>query len=287
MSTAPLVVTVLILGLVVVAAVMALTAARAKQLGVVAVVDVAWGSGFVVLALVSAMIGSAAAVSAGGDARRWLVAVLVAVWGLRLAWHVRSRASASGTVEEDPRYTEMLGGSLEQVGLATAVKRVFVVQGAAMWVVSLPVMVGAAVDLVWWPFLLLGVVVWAVGLTFEAVGDAQLRRFMARPRESRPPIMDQGLWGLTRHPNYFGDACVWWGLWLAAGLASGWAAGLATVVAPVAMTLFLRNVTGARLLERKMSQREGWDSYAARVPMFFPRLPGRAKPGSSDSSTQD
>ncbi len=279
MSTLPLVLTVLALGLVVVAAVMALTAARAKQLGVVAVVDVAWGSGFVVLALVAAMIGSAADVSAGGDARRWLVAALVAVWGLRLAWHVRRRARGQHAGAEDPRYAEMLGGSLAEVGLATAVRRVFVVQGIAMWVVSLPVMVGAAVDLAWWPVLLLGVVVWAVGLVVEALGDAQLSRFMARPRSSRPPIMDQGLWGVTRHPNYLGDACVWWGLWLAAGLASGWVAGLATLVAPVAMTLFLRNVTGARLLEKRMSQREGWEEYAARVPMFFPRLPGPRRRG--------
>jgi steroid 5-alpha reductase family enzyme len=96
---------------------------------------------------------------------------------------------------------------------------------------------------------------------------------MSRPRDERPPVMDQGLWGWTRHPNYFGDACVWWGLWLAAAASTGWVAGLATVLCPVAMTLFLRNVTGAKLLEKKMSQREGWDEYAARVPMFFPRPP--------------
>ncbi len=276
MQTPSLIVLVLVLGAATVVAVMALTAVRAQQLGKVAVVDVAWGSGFVVVALVSALVGQLAGDDSGGATfQRWLVVVLVAAWGLRLAWHVRGRALGSHGGKEDPRYAEMLGGSLEEVGLGTAVRRVFLVQGVAMWLVSLPVMVGAGLDLHLWPFLVLGVVVWAVGLGFEAVGDRQLNEFMAQPREERPSVMDRGLWGWTRHPNYFGDACVWWGLWLTAGLASGWLAGLATVVAPVAMTLFIRNVTGAKLLEKKMSQREGWDEYAARVPMFFPRPPGR------------
>ncbi len=275
MRAFPLSVVILVVGALVVAAVMALTAVRGKQLGVVAVVDVAWGSGFVAVALVSAMLGSAADVGASGDAQPWIVLVLVAIWGGRLAWHVRSRFNGEHAGEEDPRYVEMLGGSLAEVGLATAVKRVFAVQGTAMWVVSLPVMIGAATGLASWPVLVLGVLVWGVGLTFETIGDRQLTAYKAQPKASRPKIMDQGLWGWTRHPNYFGDACVWWGLWLAAGLASGWVVGLVTLVAPVAMTYFIRNVTGAKLLERKMSQREGWEEYAARVPLFFPRPPSR------------
>ncbi|WP_236553789.1 DUF1295 domain-containing protein [Nocardioides sp. AX2bis] len=281
MSTFPLIVFVLALGAATVVAVMALTAIRGQQLGVVAVVDVAWGSGFVVVALVSAVVGQLLGPD-GGDAtfQRWFVLVLVALWGGRLAWHVRSRFNGEHAGEEDPRYAEMLGGSLAEVGLATAVKRVFVVQGTAMWVVSLPVMVGAVTDLAYWPVLVLGALVWAVGLAFETIGDRQLTAYKAEPKETRPTVMDRGLWGWTRHPNYFGDATVWWGLWLAAGLASGWAVGLATVVAPVAMTFFIRNVTGAKLLEKKMSQREGWDDYAARVPLFFPLPPGVKKSAS-------
>ncbi len=275
MSALPLSLTILVVGALAVAAVMALTAVRGKQLGVIAVVDVAWGSGFVVVALVSAMLGAAADVPASGDAQPWIVFVLVAIWGGRLAWHVRTRFNGEHAGEEDPRYAEMLGGSLAEVGMATAVKRVFAVQGTAMWLVSLPVMIGAATGLASWPVLVLGVIVWGVGLAFETIGDRQLTAYKAQPRSERPKIMDQGLWGWTRHPNYFGDACVWWGLWLAAGLASGWVVGLVTLVAPVAMTFFIRNVTGAKLLERKMSQREGWDEYAARVPLFFPRPPSR------------
>ena len=169
----------------------------------------------------------------------------------------------------------MLGGSLREVGMGTVVRRVFLVQGFAQWFVSIPVAVGAVLAVSWTWVVWLGVLVWAVGLYFEAVGDRQLAAYKAQPRDQRPRVMDQGLWGWTRHPNYFGDACVWWGLWLAGALASGWVPGLATVLCPVAMTLFLRNVTGAKLLEKKMSQRDGWDEYAARVPMFFPRPPRR------------
>ena len=275
MDTFPLIAFVLCLGAATVLAVMALTAVRGQQLGVVAVVDVAWGSGFVVVALVSAVVGQLLGPDDGGATlQRWAVLALVAVWGGRLAWHVRRRFNGEHAGEEDPRYAEMLGGSLAEVGLATAVKKVFVVQGVAMWVVSLPVMIGAVTDLDWWPVLVLGALVWAVGLAFETFGDRQLAAYKAEPKETRPTVMDRGLWGWTRHPNYFGDATVWWGLWLAAGLASGWVVGLCTVLAPVAMTFFIRNVTGAKLLEKKMSQREGWDEYAARVPLFVPLPPG-------------
>jgi steroid 5-alpha reductase family enzyme len=113
--------------------------------------------------------------------------------------------------------------------------------------------------------------VWGVGVVFETVGDAQLAAYRRDP--DRGPVMDRGLWGWTRHPNYFGDACLWWGIWLVGGAASGWLPALVTVVSPLAMTYFIRNVTGAKLLEKTMSTRPGWDAYAARVPLFFPRPP--------------
>jgi steroid 5-alpha reductase family enzyme len=117
-------------------------------------------------------------------------------------------------------------------------------------------------------------VVWAAGTTFESVGDAQLAAYKRDP--DRGPVMDRGLWGWTRHPNYFGDALVWWGIWLVGGAASGWWPGLVSVLAPLAMTHFLRNVTGAKLLEETMSERPGWAEYAARVPLFVPRPPRRS-----------
>jgi steroid 5-alpha reductase family enzyme len=112
-----------------------------------------------------------------------------------------------------------------------------------------------------------------LGLVFEVVGDAQLAAYRRDP--DRGPVMDRGLWAWTRHPNYFGDACVWWGLWLVGGLGSGLGPGLLTVLSPVAMTYFLVYATGARLLERTMMARPGYAEYAARTSMSLPRRPSR------------
>jgi steroid 5-alpha reductase family enzyme len=204
------------------------------------------------------------------DPHSWLLAVLVTLWGGRLAWHIARRSRGHG---EDPRYEAMLGGPGWHAGAATVLVRVFLTQALVAWVISFPLHVAAAYDVGWWPVVWVGVAVWGAGIFFEVVGDAQLAAYRSRPRDQRPSVLDTGLWAWTRHPNYFGDACVWWGLWVAGALSLGWLPGLLTVFAPVAMTYFIRNVTGARLLERTMSQRPGWDEYAARVPLFFPRPP--------------
>ena len=273
MSTLPALIVVLLCSLAAVVLSMGAAAFRAHQLGKVAVVDVAWGLGFVAVALVSALVGF---VADGSDARRWLVLVLVATWGGRLAWHVRSRAIGDHGGKEDPRYSDMLGGSLADVGMGTAVRRVFAVQGGAQWFIALPVAVGAVLATDYPVVVVIGVVVWLVGLLFETVGDRQLAAYKQLPKAQKPIVMETGLWAWTRHPNYFGDACVWWGLWLTAGLAAGWVPGLATVACPIVMTLFIRNVTGAKLLEKTMMLRPGFPEYAERVPMFFPRPPKRA-----------
>ncbi len=280
MTTATALVGSLALALLTVVVIMGVTALRARSLNLVAVVDVAWGAGFVAISLVTAVWGQATAGATGADGapdvvRRWVVVALVAAWGLRLAWHVRGRALGEHGGEEDPRYARMLGGTLDEVGLGVAVRRVFAVQGGVMWFVSLPVVVGAVLPADWWALAVLGAGVWALGITFETVGDRQLAEYKAQPRDERPPVMDQGLWGWTRHPNYFGDASVWWGLWLTAALASGPVAGLLTVASPAAMTYFLRNVTGAKLLEQEMMKRQAFQEYAERVPMFVPRPPRR------------
>jgi steroid 5-alpha reductase family enzyme len=242
--------------------VMGATAAVSRRRDRVADVDVAWGLSFVAIALALA--------AAWPDTHSWLLALLVALWGGRLAVHIARRSRGHG---EDPRYEKMLGGPGWRAGAATVLLRVFGTQALVAWIISFPLQVAAAYDVRWWPVVWVGVAIWAVGVYFEVVGDAQLEAYKARPRESRPKILDTGLWGWTRHPNYFGDACVWWGLWVAGALSLGWVPGLATVFAPAAMTFFIRNVTGAKLLERTMSQREGWAEYAARVPLFFPRPP--------------
>ncbi len=243
----------------------------ARRQGRVAVVDVAWGLGFVLVALACALVASAGGY--GEPWRTWLLVGLVAGWGLRLAWHVGRRTAAHEG--EDPRYEKVLGGLLPDVGMGIAIRKVFLVQGLALAVVAVPVAVGVVRDVRWWPLVVLGVLVWALGLAFEAIGDAQLAAYRAQPRDTRPPVLDTGLWRYTRHPNYFGDACVWWGVWLAGGAASGTVAGVATILAPVAMSWFLVSVTGAKLLEETMMQRPAYRAYAARTARFLPRPPRR------------
>lgn len=252
------------------AAVMTVTALVARRQGRVVVVDAAWGLGFVVIAAACAL--AAIAVGAGEGLRTAFLVAIVGVWGLRLGWHIHRRSSAPGH-GEDPRYLAVLGGPLSEVGMGVAVRKVFGVQGAVMAVIALPVAVGVVSDVWCWPLVVVGGVVWLVGLVFESAGDAQLAAYKALPRDARPAVLDSGLWRYTRHPNYFGDACVWWGVWLAGGLASGWIAGLATLIAPIAMTWFLVSVTGVKLLEQTMMQRPAYVEYASRTSSFFPLPP--------------
>ena len=250
-------------GLLTAAAAMSATALVARSSGRVSVVDTVWGLVFVAIAWVSYAVGT-------GSWRSLLVAVLVTVWGGRLAWHIRRRARGRG---EDPRYTAMLSEAPAGRRFALAVRKVFVPQGLAAWFVALPVQVAAATDepLGW--VAAAGVLVWLLGLTFEMVGDAQLARFTADPA-NRGTVMDRGLWAWTRHPNYFGDAAVWWGLWLVA--AEAWP-GVLTVLSPAAMTYFLVFATGARLLESEMAKRPGYPEYMARTSMFVPLPPRRPR----------
>ncbi|MBI2242984.1 MAG: DUF1295 domain-containing protein [Nocardioides sp.] len=250
------------LSLAVAVLVMTVTALAAARAGRVSVVDVAWGIALVAVALVCAVLA--------GTWQSWLLLVLVAVWGGRLSSHIFTTSRGHG---EDPRYEAMLGGTLDRVGMGRAVRKVFLVQGAAVWLVSLPLQAAALAGVNWTGAIWVGVAVWLVGVLFEAVGDAQLAAYRRDP--DRGPVLDRGLWSWTRHPNYFGDACVWWGIWLAGGVASGWVAGLVGVLSPVAMTIWLVWITGARLLERTMMQRPGYPEYAARTSMFVPLPPKR------------
>lgn len=242
-----------------VALLMTVTALVGRRQGRVSVVDTAWGLGFVLVALVAATAGS------GSGGRRVLLLALVGLWGSRLAWHVSRRNRGSG---EDPRYAAMLDGEPGDPFLV-AVRKVYLVQGLAVWFVSLPIQVSAASGDGVSAVVVLGALLWAVGVGFEAVGDAQLAAFKADPA-NRGTVMDRGLWSWTRHPNYFGDTCVWWGIYLVA--ASSWP-GVLTVLSPAAMTYVLVFATGARLLERHLAQRPGYAAYQQRTSFFLPRPP--------------
>ncbi len=227
------------------------------------VVDTAWGLGFGAIAVASTVI---AASGNGYPPLRRILLAMVAVWGVRLAWHLHAR---NAHLPEDPRYVELAQrskGPFWQIALT----RVFLPQGISMWLVATPVMVGMNnEDLHWW-LAVPGILIWAIGMFFESVGDHQLARFK-KDGANKGKLMDQGLWRYTRHPNYFGDACVWWGIWLVA--ASSWA-GLVTIIGPIAMTFFLTRVTGAALNEKGMKRsKPGYDEYVRRTSGFFPFPP--------------
>lgn len=228
------------------------------------VVDTIWGLGFVVVALV-ALVASA---GQGSGTRRLVVVTLVALWGVRLAVHVGRRALRSG---EDRRYVALLArapGSRDRYALRV----VYLPQGLVMWWVSLPVQL-ALVER--GPIGLLGLAGAAValgGIAFEAIGDAQLGRFLAE-RTDRSAVMDRGLWRYTRHPNYFGDACFWWGIYV---VAAARAPGALTVLSPVVMTALLTRGSGKALLERDIADRRpGYADYVRRTSGFVPLPPRR------------
>lgn len=240
----------------------------ARRLDRVSVVDVTWGLSFAAIAAV-AIAGSVG--EGGNDTRRALALALTSAWGLRLAWHIGARSRGAG---EDPRYARML----EQAGgspMRWALTHVFLPQAGIAWFVSLPVQVAmverSSMNAAGWT----GVAVWSVGITFETVGDAQLAAFK-RDAGNRGKVLDRGLWRYTRHPNYFGDACVWVGLWIIA--AQQWQ-GLVTVLSPAAMTWFLVAKTGKPMLEKQlMRTKPGYADYVRRTSGFVP-LPPRSPNG--------
>ncbi len=254
---------VLPLAAVAVAALMLLMWLLSLRLHDASIADPVWGPAFVLVAAVAALAG-------GGDgARRWLLLVLSAAWGTRLGIHliVRKRRDPG----EDSRYARMREAHGDRFALWSLVV-IFGLQALMVLVVSLPLQVAAQRPHALSALALPGVVLFAVGLAFEAVGDRQLQRFKSDPA-SRGQVMDRGLWRYTRHPNYFGDACVWWGIWLVALPAGGtwW-----TAIGPLLMTFLLVRVSGKALLERDIgSRRAGYAEYVRRTSGFVPLPPRR------------
>mgnify|MGYP006278340251 FL=1 len=228
------------------------------------IVDIVWGLGFVVVAWTVRLTVE------GDTTRQNLIVVLVTLWGLRLALYLAKRNIGHG---EDFRYVLMRrkhGARFPLVSLYT----VFAFQGALMWVVSLPVQLGQADDgAPVGPLAVIGAAAWVVGFVFEAVGDAQLAGFKKDPANAGK-VMDRGLWSLTRHPNYFGDAVQWWGIGIVAAEAGTAAIGL---IGPVVMTFLLTRVSGVPMLEHSMAKRRpGYEDYVRRTSAFVPRPPRRS-----------
>ena len=224
------------------------------------IVDIFWGLGFVLIVWVTRL------TERGVEPRAVLVAALTTVWGVRLAGYLARRNIGKG---EDPRYVAMRRRHGASWPLRSLVQ-VFVLQGVLMWLVSLPVQAAERPSgggpLGWLDAL--GAVLTLTGVAFEATGDAQLARFKAIAT-NRGKVMDRGLWRYTRHPNYFGDFLVWWGLYaLAVASGNAW-----TVLSPALMSFLLLRVSGVTLLEKSMRKRPGYDDYVRRTSAFFPWPP--------------
>jgi steroid 5-alpha reductase family enzyme len=220
------------------------------------IADPFWGPGF--------LLAGATYLLADGSPtpRGLLVTALVAGWAGRLGIHLWVRNRRHG---EDPRYQAMRahhGVRFPWVSLVT----VFWLQAVLLWVVSLPIFGAVVSDLGLTAWDAVGVLLFLVGLATEATADAQLARFTADPG-NRGKVLDRGLWRFSRHPNYFGDALLWWGVYfLAVGAGAGW-----TVVGPVLMTVLLVKVSGVALLERTVTERRpGYAEYARRTSAFVP-----------------
>lgn len=229
----------------------------------ISIVDVAWGLGFVAIGWAVFL------VSDGAADRKILVVALVTVWGLRLSAYLAWRHRHEGS---DFRYEEIQqGGRPGLVSLGS----VFATQALGLWVVSLPLLAAmvsrdpAGLG----PLDFAGVAVWGVGMVFEAGGDLQLARFRSDP-SNFGEVMETGLWRYTRHPNYFGDFCVWWGIFLIGVSAS---APLWTIAGPLMMTCILLRISGVAVMERHLDRKFGYRDYVERTSAFFPRPPRDAQ----------
>ena len=243
-----------------------LTFAVAVRIGKHSVVDTAWGIG-IALAALTAFLTSAGHGQAG---RRYLLLAASLLWGLRLAGYVGWRNHGK---PEDPRYHDMLGKATGSKNLY-ALRMIYLLQAAILWLATVPVQAGMAERAPAGALAIAGAVLFAVGFFFESVGDWQLYRFKADPA-NKGQVMDRGLWHYTRHPNYFGDFCMWWGLF-AIGYGS-WQE-LPALVAPLLMTFILTRGTGASMTDRRMkASRPGYADYVDRTSGFVP-LPPKRRP---------
>jgi steroid 5-alpha reductase family enzyme len=240
---------------------MAGTFAVAKRVGRHSVVDTTWGIGLALVAVVS-LLSSA---GHGQELRRVLLTVAAVAWGARLAVFTGRRNRGQG---EDPRYRDLLDKAPGRPDLY-ALRVIYLTQALVLMLACLPIVAGMVEPARLPAVTIIGAAVWLAGFVFESVGDAQLARFKSDPAH-RGVIMNRGLWRYTRHPNYFGDTCMWWGLFL---MSIGSWLGLVAVISPALMTYVLVRGTGARMTDRRMADRPGYAEYMARTSGFLPLPP--------------
>jgi steroid 5-alpha reductase family enzyme len=226
------------------------------------IVDIGWGGGFILVAVLTFFLQD------GWDLRHVLVSGLVIVWGARLVVHIGKRNWGRG---EDKRYAEWRREWGKWL-IPRSFFQIFLLQGILLVIIAYPVILVNHANLPGLTWLdAAGALLWVIGFLFEAVGDYQLARFKANP-ENKGKIMQSGLWKYTRHPNYFGESVMWWGIWIIAlNVDYGWTA----VVSPVVITLLLLKVSGVSLLEKHYSDNPKYRDYARRTNAFIPWFPGK------------
>lgn len=225
------------------------------------IVDVAWGLGFVIIALVTYLQRDVF------SPRALLVLALVSLWGLRLGWHIHHRNHGK---PEDFRYRQWR----EEWGQSFTLRsyfQVYLLQGFLMVLVASSVIWVQALSPAGPLTLLdyLGLAIWSLGFYFEAVGDYQLAQFKKDPAH-KGKIIQTGLWQYTRHPNYFGEVVVWWGIYL---IALSVPYGVLSILAPVTISFFILNISGVPMLEAKYVGNPEFEAYKQRTNAFWPWFP--------------
>ncbi len=224
-------------------------------------VDVAWGFGFVLISLFTLITSP----------NRNLVSIVgtlfVLIWGTRLSVHISNRLEKS---KEDERYVQIKSGWKGNI-LLKEYLNIFLLQGLLMYLVGISIVIinylgGNTKD----PFFYIGIIVWVVGFIFESIADKQLRDFIKNRKSKDKRIMDEGLWKYSRHPNYFGEITMWWGIFL---LSIGTNLWLLTLISPVTITYLIVKVSGVPLLEKKYEDNAEFIKYKKKTSILFPLPP--------------
>ncbi|GAB4025937.1 MAG: DUF1295 domain-containing protein [Candidatus Microgenomates bacterium] len=221
------------------------------------IVDIIWGLGFVLISIITYLHNPSATSS--------LIMVLTTTWGVRLATHIAMRNLGS---KEDFRYAKWRR-DWGKWWLVRSFFQVYLLQWLFMQIVSIPILLGSSRGVVGREWLLVGLLIWLIGFYFEAIGDYQLTVFKSK-KTNKGKLMTTGLWRYTRHPNYFGEATLWWGIALVAYVASG---NLLAFVGPIMIDFLLLKVSGIPMLEAKYKGRKDWVTYARHTSAFFPLPP--------------
>lgn len=224
------------------------------------IVDIAWGIGFVLLSWLSLVIGESFAFL------NILLVFMVSIWGIRLAYHIYTRNKAKS---EDYRYLAWRRDWGKYFYIRSYFQ-VYILQGTLLFLVSLPILLVnnnsySSLGIMTY----LGVALWLIGFLFEAIGDYQLKKFM-QDSNNKGRLLQSGLWSYTRHPNYFGEVLLWWGIWfIAFSVTASWL----TLIGPLTITFLILKVSGVSMLEKKMSEHKDFSDYKRRTSAFFPLPP--------------